>query len=146
MDEVSGDKLEHLKELVQHHEVCWDVSPVQSATTGGQTLQVGYEVLVSGIFNDPEQSAATVRDKTDVILQALREIAADLAKHAGLPAEHRIKPYDAGIQASPKREYRPEARLKLALLHQEGFHVAVDEKLTNSLQLVECRLSELGAC
>lgn len=137
---------ERLKESVQLHEVCWEVSPIESATTQKVSIQVGYEVLVGGIFNDPDRASATLREKADDVLEVLREVAADLREHAGLPAEHRIKSYDEGVQTSPRRAHRNEARIKLALLHQEGFHVPLDDKLTKSLQLIESRLKSLGAC
>jgi hypothetical protein len=144
MEKSSGEKLEHLQALVQRHEVCWDVYPVSSATTDGQTLQVGYEVVIAGIFNDPKRPAETIRVMTDEVLAALREVTTDLREHANLPDEHRIKSFDEGVQASAKRD-RSEARIKLALLHKEAFHVAVDEKLTSSLRLMESRLTALGA-
>jgi len=143
MEKSSGEKLEP-KDLVQRHEVCWDVYPVQSATTDKQTIQVGYEVVLSGAFLDPDRDAETIRAKTDEVLAALREVATDLRQHAGLPEEHRITSYDEGVQASPSRD-RTEARIKLGLLHKEGFHVPVDEALTSSLRALERRLAELGA-
>jgi hypothetical protein len=145
MENDSGEQLEHLRELIQRHEVCWEVSPIKSGTTDGETLHVGYELLLAGIFNDPERAADTMRDKLEVVLEALRELATDLEQHAGLPEEHRIKRYDEGLQTSPKREHRPEAKLKLGLLHREAFHEAADEKLAQSVQLLESRLKTLGA-
>jgi len=145
MEQGSGEELEHLKELVQHHEVCWDLTRLNSATTAGETLHVGYEVVVTGVFNDPSRPSATIRVKTDEVLGALHELAVDLREHAGLPAEHRIKSYGDGIQATSRRD-RNEARVKLALLHATGFHVPADEKLEHSLHLLESRLKLLGAC
>lgn len=146
MEDYEREKLERLKASVQRHEVCWEVSPLESATTQRETLQVGYEVLVAGIFNDPERTSdITMREKADVVLEALREVTADLREHAGLPPEHRIKSYDEALQASSRRAHRSEVRIKLALLHKEGFHIPVDDKLTDSLQLVESRLKTLGA-
>src|SRR5688572_14900518 len=145
MEDNGGEKLEHMKELVQRHEVCWEVAQIKSGTTDGESLHVGYEVLIAGIYNDPEHATATIREKTDLVLGALREVAADLTQHAGLPAEHRLKPYDEGVQTASKREHRAEARIKLGLLSQEGFHVAADEKLAASLRLLETRLKALGA-
>ena len=141
----NGSELDRLKDLVQHHEVCWEVSRIESGTTEGKVLHVGYELLVAGTFNDPDRASDTMRDKVDVVLQALRAIATDLGEHAGLPEEHRIKRYDEGMQSSGTREFRAEARIKLGLLHREGFHVAADDKLAGSLTLLESRLKALGA-
>jgi len=145
MERQTGEKLEHLKELVRHHEVCWDLTRLNSATTQGETLHVGYEVVVTGIFNDPDRAAETMRVKAAEVLGALHEVAVDLREHAGLPAEHRIKSYGEGVQATARRD-RKEARVKLALLHGTSFHVPADDKLEHSLQLLEERLKLLGAC
>jgi hypothetical protein len=135
--------LDRLKDLVERHEVYWEVSQIKSATTEGATLHVGHELLVAGVFKDPARASDSLRDKADVVLKALREIATDL--EARLPAEHRIKRYDEGIQASSKQEFQAEARIKLGLLHREGFHEAADEKLASSLGVLESRLKQLGA-
>ena len=146
MEETEGQSLERLRQLVETHEVCWEVQPLDSKPVKGDMLQVGYALTLSGIFNDPQRTELPLRDKLDLVLESLRKIAADLQATVRDEKDIKVTAFDPDLQMSPVRESRIEAGLKLAVTHVAAFHTPADAEEAAVVKTLQARLHELGAC
>ncbi len=124
-----------LRELIERHQVCYEVWP-EWAIVDGRRVQVGFEL---------DLCAAAPRDDPDPSrFDNLKELADSVLSAAPVKADFAILPFDNSIHESPRRGFRPEVVLGVHIAHQHGEDHEVDAIEQQFLHDVERRLRELG--
>src|SRR5215472_9504718 len=125
---------ECLEELIQHHQICYEVWP-QWAMVEGRKVQVGFEVdLCAATRNEPDPGQ----------FENLKELAASILPRDQSTTGFEILPFDNSIHESPRRHFRPEVVLGVQIVHKHGSEQPVDDCEQQCLHDLEGRLRKLG--
>jgi hypothetical protein len=136
---------ERLKELVERHQVCWEVWPLYNYSSTGERAQVGFEVDISGVHHEPGHVPMPGCDECERVFRALREIAIWARPDPKDETEHVIHGFDRRLRESPKRGHRDDVELQLMIEHRTGYERPVDACEVACLRTIERRLAALGA-
>lgn len=131
-----------IHDLVQRRHVCWEVFPENAETDQG-LVRIGFELDLLGEV-DRELDESHVGSADEVyrdLLTIARWVATDP------PPRHRyvICPFDASVEFSPRRRFRPEVTLAIDVVHGDPWDEPADEHLLTMLKHVEEKLRAIGA-
>jgi hypothetical protein len=123
-----------LAELIQHHQICYEVWP-EWAMVDGRRVQIGFEVdLCAAARDEPDPSQ----------FEQLKELAASVLTGDQSTTDFEILPFDNSVHESPRRGFRPEVVLGVQILHKHGSEQPVDDCEQQCLRDLEHRLRKLG--
>jgi hypothetical protein len=139
----SRKTIEQLHELVQKHEVCYEVWP-EYLMVQGKRVQVGFGLELSGTHGHGSGRVLPGCPKCEQIFEVLRQIAEWIRPQEGRPSRYDIQPFDRSLHEAPKRGFRPEVALTLKILHWQGGDLPVDPCEGLCLKEMRGKLAELG--
>lgn len=134
-----------LKDLVQQHQVCWEVWPLRHVdrATGGRT--VGYQLELLGTHHEPSHTPGPGCDECSRVYEALREIAKWIMPKQERGSVYRVAVFDHALRQSPRRGFRKDVELVISLQHRSAYADPVDECEVQCLREMERNLQALGA-
>ena len=144
MSEVLDTK--ELKELVLHHQVCWEVLPIWHIPRPGERVKIGFEVDLYGTHDHPQQPPLPGCEECHVVFADLRRIAAAVLPPSDRDSRYVIEPYDPSLTFSPHRKMRKDVSVAIDIVHRGPFDQAIDPCEARCLSDIEGALRALGAC
>jgi hypothetical protein len=136
--------LNHLKELIHRHKVCWNVWP-EFTTARRDKRQIGYEVELAGT---PEHGITHLEPGSEPcqhVFTALRQIAEYVMPREEHPLIYEIGPFDQSIRYWRLHSNRPDVLLSVKIFASDGYEHTVDDCEDRCLREMEDRLQDLGA-
>jgi len=124
-----------IADLIQHHEICYEVWP-EWAIVDGRRVQVGFEVDICAAARHDYPEAGQFEN--------LKELASSVLPTDQAAPDFEILPFDNSIHESPRRGFRPEIVLGVHIVQKRGVDQEVDEREQQFLHEVERRLHKLG--
>jgi len=139
------DEINHLKQLVIQHKVCWEVLPHFLIDKYDNRIQVGFEIDLLGTHYHPKQPPTPGCPECLKVYKDLKQIAKWIMPKEKRDSHYDIGIFDSSIQWSPLRKLRDDITLTLNVLHRKGFDRPVDACEVECLKEMELKLKELGA-
>lgn len=134
-----------LEELVQRHQVCWEVWPLLDYNDAGVRTEVGFEVDLFGVHaGDAPQWSAEAAENVGVYA-ALQRIAAHVIPADQADVDCAVEAYDASIHAARKRRYREDVQLQIFVRHKNDVTRIIDAGESEGVRRIEEGLRALGA-
>ena len=138
-----------LREIVQQHQVCYEVWP-EWYMKDGRKMQIGFELQLCGISNP----AGTETDSYHPLpgcphcsrtYRELRQIAEWVLPIEERPSRYEIQAFDHALHtASAKRFKRKEVVVTIVIMHRSDFNRPVDDCESRCLKEMRQRLAGLG--
>lgn len=141
----------HLREIVQQHQVCYEVWP-EWYMKDGRRLQIGFELELCGVNSQAVSSGDTRHPVPGCPIclhtyKDLREIAEWVLPVDERPSRYEIQAFDhAWHVAPPKRFKRNEVVVTIVIMHRNDFNRPVDDCESRCLKEMRQRLAQLGIC
>jgi hypothetical protein len=141
--ENSNETVERLKDIVEMHQVCYEVWP-ELLIVKGQQLKVGFDLELVGTHEHGTSTFSPGCPRCLRTFEDLRQIAEWIMPKEERPSRYEIEPYDRALHESAQRKFVPEVVLRMTILHRHGFDQPVDECEERCLKEMRGKLSELG--
>lgn len=139
----SNEFVERLKELVEKHQVCYEVWP-ETLLVNGQRVKVGFELQLYGSHQHGKTEFSPGCRLCVETFEDLRQIAERIMPKEERLSLYEIEPYDRSLHLEPKRKFRPEVALTMKILHRHGFDQPVDQCEERCLKEMKEKLEQLG--
>ena len=145
---TSDALLSHLGEIVQQHQVCYEVWPEWYLKDGVKT-KIGFELQLCGINSHvPTDSVHHPVPGCSICFRTyseLREIAEWALPIDERPSRYEIQAFDHALHlASAKRFRRQEVVVTIVIMHRSDFNRPVDDCENRCLKEMKQRLNQLG--
>lgn len=141
--EDTTPKIERLRELVEQHQVCYEVWPEMLAVKG-TTLKVGFLLELNGTHGRDADHVLPGCKHCHSTFEDLRQIAEWIMPKEERASYYDVQPFDNALRETPKRRFRLEVVLGMRILHRHGFDQPVDECEEMCLKEMRQKLKELG--
>lgn len=144
-EEVSTARIDRLRELVEQHQVCYEVWPELLAVKD-KTLKVGFLLELNGTHGHDAHADQILPgcEHCHSTFEDLRQIAEWIMPKEERASYYDIQPFDNALRETPKRRFRSEVVLGMRILHRHGFDQPVDECEEVCLKEMRQKLKELG--
>ena len=142
--EGSTPTIERLRELVEQHQVCYEVWPELLAIKDDKTLKVGFLLELNGTHGHDADHVLPGCKHCHSTFEDLRQIAEWIMPKEERASYYDIQPFDNALRETPKRSFRSEVVLGMRILHRHGFDQPVDECEEVCLKEMRQKLKELG--
>lgn len=144
----AGMATERLREIVEQHQVCYEVWP-EWYMKDGIKIQIGFELQLCGINHEDQPGSShhaipgcPICFKT---YSELLEIAKWVLPVDERPTRSKIQAFDHALHiASAKRFRRREVVVTIVIMHRSDFNRPVDDCEHRCLKEMRQRLSQLG--
>lgn len=136
---------EELRQLVEQHQVCWEVWPLHHVGPDTGMRTVGYQLELLGTHYHPAHTPDPGCDECQKVYEALRQIAEWIMPREERDSVYRVQIFDHAMRFSPRRGFREDVELIIMIQHRRGLTNPVDECEIRCLQEMEERLRSLGA-
>lgn len=139
----------HLREIVQQHQVCYEVWP-EWYMKDGRKLQIGFELQLCGVNSHAGSSGDTRHPVPGCPIclhtyNELRKIAEWVLPIDERPSRYEIQAFDHAWHLAPaKRSKRQEVVVTIVIMHREDFNRPVDDCERGCLKEMRQRLAQLG--
>ena len=135
--------MERLRDLVQKHQVCYEIWP-DFLIVGGEKRKVGFEIKLFGV--DGHRSAHLLPGCMHCMetYGDLRRIATWILPKEERPTGYEIERFDQAFHESPKRRLRNDVGLSIEIYPRHGFDQPVDSCEEACLREVQESLRRLG--
>ena len=137
-------ELTRLRELVRHHQVCWESRP-ERAVVGETLLAVGFVVEIAATHDHPPHEPLSGCAECAVPLRALEAIVAFVLPQGLRDSVCDVQVHWGRLQYARRRGNRPEVTATIQVLHGDGANRAVDPCEERCLHEITATLKELGA-
>ena len=141
--EDSNETVNLLKDLVEMHQVCYEVWP-ELLIVKGQRVKVGFDLELVGTHEHGTSTMSPGCPRCIRTFEDLRQIAEWIMPKEQRPSRYEIEPYDHALHESAQRKFQPEVILSMKILHRHGFDQPVDECEERCLKEIRGKLAELG--
>jgi hypothetical protein len=135
---------QELRELVQRHQVCFDVLN-EYTYIDHVRQQIGFCLELIGTHREgvehPEPGCEHCRD----VYHALERIASWITPKEVRQSEYKIEPFDSAIRYEPAHKNRPEVLLRIRILHRDEWSAPVDACEVQCLSEMKASLTRIGA-
>ncbi len=135
---------DEIKQLVEKHQVCWDVWS-EPHYREGQRYSIGYVLRLLGVHDHPEHPPRPGCDECQLVFQHLRRIADWITPEDERDSRYEITMFDSKLRYSPNRRFRAEVTLSLRILHKARWDAPVDACEIRCLHEMELKLRAAGA-
>ena len=137
--------IERLRELVEQHQVCYEVWPEMLAVKD-KTLKVGFLLELNGTHGHDAHADQILPgcEHCHSTFADLCQIAEWIMPKEGRASYYDVQPFDNALRETPKRRFRLEVVLGMRILHRHGFDQPVDECEEMCLKEMRQKLKELG--
>lgn len=143
-EDVVETDLNHLRELINRHQVCWKVWP-EFAMIGRDKRQIGYEVELAGTPEPGVTHPEPGSEHCQHVFTALRQIAEYIMPREERPLIYEIGPFGQSIHYWRLHSNRPDVLLSVKIFYGDGYEHTVDGCGDRCLREIEVRLQDLGA-
>lgn len=137
------ETINQLKDLVQRHQVCYEVWP-ENLVMSGQLVKVGFALELEGAHEHPGSEVLPGCVHCQEVFNNLERIADWIRPTEKRPTTYEIQPFDRAIRYSPKRKRRSEVSLTIKIIHRQGYDQPVDDCEQMCLKEMRGKLAELG--
>lgn len=137
--------IEHLKDIVQLHRVCWEVLPEQVPVEDGNPLQVGFNLMLYGAHAHDADRFPPGCPACQAIYRDLRQLADWIVPKDERPTRYEIDVFDQAIRYDPMRGNRPDVTVTIRILHRSQREAPVDVCEVFCLHEMEQKLVQIGA-
>ena len=139
---------ERLRQIVERHQVCYEVWPERSVA-GERKIQIGFELQLCGTNSHlAAKGDHQIVPGCEYCLSTyteLREIAEWILPRDERPSRYEIAGFDRALHiAPPSRRSRSEVVLTIHILHRSDFNRDVDDCENRCLKEMRVKLSALG--
>lgn len=134
-----------LRDLVERHDVRWEVWPHQHVALPGELLQVGFDLEIYGTHDNPEHDPWPGCHECAKVYAALRDIAVAIMPPQTRQSSYEMSDFDRSLHYADRADMRAEVRITVAILHKHVFGRVVDSCEVACLHDMESRLTLLGA-
>lgn len=134
-----------LQQLVQQHQVCWEVWPLRHEDPTGGMRAVGYQLELLGTHHDPAHAPAPGCDECEKVYKVLRAIAEWIMPTQERDSVYLVAVFDHAMRLSPRRDFREDVELVISIQHRTGLTDPVDACEIRCLEEMEQKLRALGA-
>jgi hypothetical protein len=141
--EDSNGTVKLLKDMVEMHQVCYEVWP-ELLMVKGQQVKVGFNLELAGTHEHGTSTLSPGCPRCIRTFEDLRQIAEWIMPKEERPSCYEIEPYDRALHESAQRKFVPEVVLSMKILHRHGFDQPVDECEERCLKEMRNKLAELG--
>ena len=144
-EEGLTQSIDRLRELVEQHEVCYEVWP-ELVAVKDKTLKVGFLLELNGTHGHDAHADQILPGckHCHSTFEDLRQIAEWIMPKEERASYYDVQPFDNALRETPKRRFRLEVVLGLRILHRHGFDQPVDECEEMCLKEMRQKLKELG--
>lgn len=137
-----------LLEIVEKHEVCYEVWSERSVAEG-RKIQIGFELQLCGTNNHiaaaGDHQAVPGCEYCHSTYEDLRQIAEEILPRDERPSRYVIGAFDRSLHVAPhSRHSRSEVVLTIHILHRADFNRDVDDCEHRCLKEMRGRLNQLG--
>lgn len=138
-----------LREIVQQHQVCYEVWPEWS-TKDGRKTQIGFELQLCGINNHIVSNGDSIHPVPGCphcfrTYSELRDIAEWVLPREERPSRYEIQAFDHALHLAPaKRQRRSEVIVTIVIMHRNDFNRPMDDCESRCLKEMRERLKQLG--
>ena len=137
-----------LLEIVEKHEVCYEVWPERSVAAG-RKIQIGFELQLCGTNNHIAAAGGHQPvpgcEYCHSTYEDLRQIAEWILPRDERPSRYKIGVFDRALHVAPhSRHSRSEVVLTIHILHRADFNRDVDDCEQRCLKEMRGRLKQLG--
>jgi hypothetical protein len=140
---------ERLREIVERHQVCYEVWPERSVAQGVK-IQIGFELQLCGTNSHVaagEHQPVPGCEYCHSTYEDLRQIAEGILPREERPSRYEIAGFDRSLHVAPhSRQSRSEVVLTIHIVHRANFNREVDDCENRCLKEMRGRLKELGIC
>ena len=144
MSRQDSDKtVEQLKDLVEMHQVCYEIWP-ELLIVEGQQVKVGFDLELVGTHEHGTSTMSPGCPRCIRTFDDLRQIAEWIMPKEERPSRYEIEPFDRALHESAQRKFVPEVVLSMKILHRHGFDQQVDACEERCLKEMRGKLAELG--
>jgi hypothetical protein len=141
--EDSNETVKQLKDMVEMHQICYEVWPELSMVKGAQ-VKVGFDLELVGTHEHGTSTLSPGCPRCIRTFEDLRQIAEWIMPTEERASSYEIEPYDHALHESAQRKFVPEVVLSMKILHRHGFDQPVDECEERCLKEMSSKLAELG--
>jgi hypothetical protein len=134
-----------IEELIQRHQVCWEVWPLVDYDAAGTRTQVGFEVDLFGVHAGEAPQPSAEAAENVAVYEALARIAQRVLPDGLADIDCSVEAYDASIHATRKRRYREDVQLQILVRHKNDVTRVMDEGEAEGVRRIEEALRALGA-
>jgi hypothetical protein len=134
-----------LEQLVQRHQVCWEVWPLLDYDDAGTRTQVGFEVDLFGVHAGAAPQPSAEAAENVAVYEALLRIAGRVIPTDLADIDCAVEAYDASIHATRRRRYREDVQLQILVRHKNDVTRVMDEGEAEGVRRIEDALRALGA-
>lgn len=139
---------ERLLEIVEKHEVCYEVWPERSVAAG-RKIQIGFELQLCGtnshIAAAGDHQSVPGCEYCHSTYEDLRKIAEWILPRDERPSRYEIGAFDRSLHVAPhSRHSRSEVVLTIHILHRADFNSDIDDCENRCLKEMKGRLKQLG--
>lgn len=143
----SAAEVNHLRQIAERHQVCYEVWPERSVADGHK-IQIGFELKLCGtnshIVAKGDQPVPGCKYCFSTYTE-LREIAEWILPRDERPSRYEIGAFDRALHIAPRQRHsRSEVVLTIHILHRSDFNRDVDDCENRCLKEMRARLSEIG--
>lgn len=143
----SAPQLERLRQIVEKHQICYEVWPERSVA-GGRKIVIGFELQLCGTNSHVAAKCGQPVPGCKYCSETyedLRQIADWILPKEERPSRYEISAFDRALHIAPRqRRSRAEVVLTVHILHRSDFNREVDDCENRCLKEMRQRLSQLG--
>jgi hypothetical protein len=144
MSRQDSDKtVEQLKDLVEMHQVCYEIWP-ELLIVKGQQVKVGFDLELVGTHEHGTSTLSPGCPRCIRTFEDLHQIAEWIMPKEERPSRYEIEPFDRALHESAQRKFVPEVVLSMKILHRHGFDQPIDACEERCLKEMRGKLAELG--
>ena len=137
------ETIERLQELIERHQVCYEVWP-EYLMVKGQKVKVGFALELYGTHEHGESRMLPGCERCIGTFKDLRQIADYIMPKEERASRYEIEPYDGALREAATRKFRAEVELRMNILHRHGFDQPVDDCEERCLKEMREKLAGLG--
>lgn len=141
--EDSNETVKRLKDMVEMHQVCYEVFP-ERLIVNDQVVKVGFDLELVGTHEHGTSTLSPGCPRCVRTFEDLRQIAEWIMPKEERASRYEIEPYDHALHQSANRKFVPEVVLSMTILHRHGFDQPVDDCEERCLKEMRGKLAELG--
>jgi hypothetical protein len=140
---VDAERARAMSELVDRHQICWEVWPEQTVVDG-QLRTVGFQIELHGRHHHPKHRLTPGCDGCMAVYAALRRLGEFVLPKKGRASEYDIQCFDGRLHYEPGTT-DGNVVVTIRLTHGSGYSRPVDACELTCLSEIQERLDALGA-